>query len=44
VTKLRGPEAWLDAAYRPRENLGLFGRGFVNAHDYGAMVGARWTF
>lgn len=44
VTKLRGPEAWLEGVYRPHQRFGLFGRGFINPEDHGAMLGARWTF
>lgn len=43
-TRLRGPEAWAEAGYRPLERLGLFGRGFVSPLDAGVMAGVRVEF
>lgn len=43
-TRLRGPEGWLEAGYRPLEQLGLFGRGFVTPDDAGVMAGIRLVF
>lgn len=44
LTKLRGPEAWGELGYRPAEHLTLFGRGYVNREDYGAMGGVRYEW
>lgn len=44
VTRLRGPEAWLEAGIKPADNLALFVRGSADRDDAGAMIGARWEF
>lgn len=44
LTRLRGPEAWLEAGAHPREDLALFLRGQVTREDAGVMAGLRWTF
>ena len=44
VTRLRGPEAWLEAGAHPWRNVGLYGRAYAGQGDVGVMAGlhAEW--
>lgn len=44
MTKLRGPEAWVETGIRPALGHTVFARGFANTSDYGIMGGWRWEF
>lgn len=44
ITRLRGPELYLEAGARPAPGLALFGRAYARQDDQGAMAGFRWTF
>lgn len=44
ATSDAGPFARLEAGWRPRERLGLFGYGQVSRFDAQAGLGARLTF
>lgn len=44
MTRLRGPEAWAEAGYKPFQSFGAFARVQADSRDAGAMVGVRWEF
>jgi hypothetical protein len=44
VTRMRGPEAWVEAGLRPWEHVGFFARGQADSQDAGVMAGVRMTF
>lgn len=44
LSRSRGPEAWLEAGFKPKDGLALFARGSADREDAGVMVGARWEF